>query len=83
MISSVAINLGPLPDFRGRGQQRASTSGAEKFTAAETERADVAPGSGLPPFDQGAGHLAGVFDDPEAVFTGDLDDTFHWDNASV
>src|SRR5262245_20855219 len=83
MIPAIAIDLGALPDLRRRGQHRASPAGAEKFAAAETERADVAPGSGLPPFDQGARHLTGVFDDAEAVFTSDLDNPLHWDNASV
>src|SRR5262245_13605209 len=83
MIPTVAINLSPLPDFRRRSQQGASTSGAEEFAAAKTDHADVAPGSGLPPFDHGAWHLTGVFNHPEAVFTGDLDDPFHWDHASM
>src|SRR5262249_22271779 len=83
MIAAVAINLSALSDFRRRGQQRASTSCAEKFAAAETDHAGVAPGPGLPPFDQGAWHLTGVFDNPEAVFTSDLDDPFHWDHASM
>src|SRR5262245_22096752 len=83
MIPAIAIDLSALPDFRRRGQHRASPSGAEKLAAAETYHADVAPGPGLSPLDQGAWHLTGVFDDSEAVFTGDLDDPFHRYHASM
>src|SRR5262245_7219629 len=83
MITPVTVNLSPLSDFRRRGQQGSPPSGAEKLAAAETDHADIAPGSGFPSIDQGAGHLTGIFDDPDAVFPCDLDDPLHWDHAPM
>src|SRR5262249_509748 len=83
MIYTVAVELGTLLDLARRCEQCASPSGAEQFTAAETDNSDVPPGTGFTPLNDSTWHLAGVFNDWNASLAGNAHDSIHRNYSTV
>ena len=72
-----------LSDRRIVGEERTTATGGQQLAPAETQDADLTPGSGDAAMTQRAGHLSRVLNHGQLVLIGECSHGGHLDNAAV